>query len=231
MSYSLTTANFHPDWKPFFNEIMEQPFFQEIQKKINYEAEIFNGTLEIFPPHNLLYNAFNLSPKDIRVVIIGQDPYIRKGQAMGLSFSVPDGVSLPPSLRNIYKELVASGMVNDFPTTGNLTKWANQGVFLLNAALTVLEGRSNRHAKEWAPFTDGCIRWLSENTTGVVFMLWGNFAKGKKKFISPNGHLVLEWSHPSPLAGKPFTGCGHFKKANDYLSENDKSPIDWNPHD
>jgi uracil-DNA glycosylase len=182
----------------------------------------------VYPPGSLIFNAFNTTPfEQVKVVVLGQDPYVKPNEAMGLSFSVPKGVAIPPSLQNIYKEL-QSDVGFKIPNHGDLTAWARQGVFLLNAALTVERGASNSHAKcGWHTFTNAVIRTLSEKREGLVFMLWGNFAKQKTSLIDPFRHLILEAAHPSPLAGGAFNGCRHFSKANEYLEMQGKLPINW----
>ncbi len=212
-------------WKAALAAEFEQPYFQAITAFL--KKEIAAGKT-IYPPGPLIFNAFNTTPFDkVKVVILGQDPYIKPGEAMGLSFSVPKGVAIPPSLRNIYKELE-----EDFgcapPNHGDLTAWAEQGVFLLNAALTVERGTSNSHAKiGWHNFTDAVIKTLADKRDGLVFMLWGNFAKQKTALIDPFKHLVLEAAHPSPLAGGAFSGCQHFSKANEFLENNGQVGIQW----
>jgi len=212
-------------WKTVLADEFEQPYFQGITGFLR--QEIAAGKT-IYPPGPLIFNAFNTTPfEQVKVVILGQDPYIKPGEAMGLSFSVPKGVAVPPSLQNIYKELHAD-VGCEIPKHGDLTDWANQGVFLLNAALTVERGNSNSHAKiGWHRFTDAVIRKLSEGRDSLVFMLWGNFAKQKSALIDPFKHLVLEAAHPSPLAGGAFNGCQHFSKANEFLAENGKETIRW----
>jgi uracil-DNA glycosylase len=212
-------------WRAALATEFEQPYFQAITAFL--KREIGAGKT-IYPPGPLIFNAFNTTPFDkVKVVILGQDPYINQGEAMGLSFSVPKGVKIPPSLRNIYKEL-ETDLGCEVPKHGDLTAWAEQGVFLLNAALTVEKGLSNSHAKcGWHTFTDAVIRRLSEGRDGLVFMLWGNFAKQKTAFIDPFKHLVLEAAHPSPLAGGAFNGCQHFSKANEFLENNGAAPIQW----
>ena len=177
-----------------------------------------------FPSDNLIFNIFNIiEPNDIKVVILGQDPYIKDDEAMGLSFSVPDGTNIPPSLRNIFKNLDISNRKN-----GDLTNWAEQGVFLLNCALTVQKGRSNSHAKQWKPITDKIIKWMSDNNNDIVFLLWGNYSIKKKKLIDFNKHHVLETSHPSPLGCyRGFNESNHFNECNDILKNLNKDEIDW----
>lgn len=183
----------------------------------------------IYPPIEELLNAFNLTDfNDVKVVILGQDPYHGPKQAHGLAFSVPHGVRVPPSLKNIYKELE-----RDFghtpPSHGTLTSWASQGVFLLNSVLTVEAHKAASHQKQgWEGFTDDVIRALNQEKDGLVFMLWGAYAQKKASFVDQNRHLVLQAVHPSPLsAHRGFIGCGHFRSANRFLQDQGKSPIDW----
>jgi uracil-DNA glycosylase len=182
----------------------------------------------VYPAGGLIFNAFDTTPfQDVKVVILGQDPYHNPGEAMGLSFSVPQGIKTPPSLQNIYKEINAD-LALSIPTHGDLTSWAEQGVFLLNAILTVEKNLPASHQKiGWQFFTDAIIKKLSTERAGIVFMLWGNFAKKKKELIDTSKHLVLEAAHPSPLAGGAFFGCKHFSQANDYLKKNGAKTIDW----
>jgi len=212
-------------WKNALSKEFEQPYFQAI--KMFLRKEIGAGK-EVYPPGPLIFNAFNTTPFDkVKVVVLGQDPYIKPGEAMGLSFSVPKGVRVPPSLRNIYKEL-HEDLGCTIPNHGDLTKWAEQGVFLLNASLTVERGKSNSHAKSgWHTFTDAVIRTISEERSNIVFMLWGNFAKKKAVLIDPFKHLVLEAAHPSPLAGGAYFGSKHFSRANEYLATQGLDTIDW----
>ena len=183
----------------------------------------------IYPPRAQWFAAFNATKfEDVKVVIIGQDPYHGPGQAHGLSFSVPHGTRIPPSLANIYKEL-RSSIVMDPPTHGNLTSWAEQGVLLLNAVLTVEEGQAGAHVgRGWEGFTDEVIRQLNANRENLVFMLWGSYAQAKGKVIDRTRHCVLTAPHPSPLsAHRGFLGCDHFSKANRYLRAHGQSDVDW----
>ena len=187
------------------------------------------ATQTIYPPSNLILNALNLTPFDkVKCVIIGQDPYHEPNQAMGLSFSVPDTTPIPPSLQNIYTELN-----NEFgypiPNTGNLTKWAKQGVLLLNAVLTVRAHQAASHRNQgWEQYTDAIIKALNTKETPVVYLLWGVYARNKKTLITNPQHLILEAPHPSPLSAyRGFFGCGHFKKCNEYLVSKGITPIDW----
>lgn len=212
-------------WKTALASEFEQPYFQAITTFLRKEI---GAGKTVYPPGSLIFNAFNTTPFDqVKVVILGQDPYIKPGQAMGLSFSVPKGIATPPSLKNIYKEL-AEDLGCPIANHGDLTKWAQQGVFLLNASLTVERGKSNSHAKcGWHTFTDAVIQQLSNQREGLVFMLWGNFARKKSALIDPFKHLVLEAAHPSPLAGGAYFGSRHFSKANEYLATQGKETIDW----
>ena len=212
-------------WQALLTSEFEKPYFKNITDFIRQEM---TGGKIVYPPGPLIFNAFNTTPVDkVKVVVLGQDPYIKPGEAMGLSFSVPKGVRTPPSLQNIYKEL-NTDLGCPIPNHGDLTKWAEQGVFLLNASLTVERGQSNSHAKcGWHTFTDAVIRNISDAKDGLVFMLWGNFAKQKAALIDPFKHLVLEAAHPSPLAGGAFFGSKHFSKANEYLATQSKGTIDW----
>jgi uracil-DNA glycosylase len=221
----VNTVNISPEWKLALKSEFEKPYFDEIRASL--KADLTLGKT-IFPPGKLIFNAFDsCPPNDIKVVIIGQDPYHNPDEAMGLSFSVPKSIKIPPSLKNIYKELVNDVGI-DQPTHGDLTSWAKQGVFLLNAILTVEMKQAGSHKNlGWQEFTDQTIKYISDNCKNVVFMLWGNFAKNKKVLIDVNNHLVLESAHPSPLAGNAFQGNNHFSKANAYLVTHGKSPIDW----
>lgn len=217
-----------PSWKAVLKAEFSKPYFQQAVTFLKVEKA--QGKI-IYPPGSLIFNAFNTTPFDsVKVVIIGQDPYHGAGQAHGLSFSVPDGVPPPPSLVNIYKELNADiGM--PIPTTGNLTKWAKQGVLLLNASLTVRANEAASHAKVgWMEFTDAVIRRLSDEKKNVVFLLWGRFAQEKQSLIDETKHHVLKAAHPSPLSAyNGFFGCKHFSKTNDLLMKAGLQPIDWQP--
>ncbi len=183
----------------------------------------------VYPPSNLIFNAFNLTPFDkVKVVILGQDPYHNVGQAHGLAFSVPDGVQIPPSLQNIFKEL-NSDIGMPIPKSGNLENWAREGVLLLNASLTVRANMAASHARiGWQQFTDAAIRALSEKKEHLVFILWGNYAIAKESLIDHSKHLVLKTVHPSPLsASRGFFGCHHFSQTNQYLINNGIQPIRW----
>lgn len=213
-------------WKAELKAEFEKDYFRGITEHLKVERE---AGKTIYPPGSLIFNAFEQTPfGNVKVVLLGQDPYHGKGQAMGLSFSVPDGVRQPPSLINIFKELHDDTGVH-IPRTGNLTKWAQRGVLLLNAALTVRAAEPNSHAKiGWHQFTDTVIKTVSDEKQHVVFLLWGKFAHEKAVLIDESKHLVLRAAHPSPYAAdKGFFGCRHFSKANDYLVKNGIEPIDW----
>lgn len=212
-------------WKAVLADEFQQPYFQHISAFLHQEKQA--GKV-IYPPGPLIFNAFNSTPFDkVKAVILGQDPYHNPGEAMGLSFSVPKGVRVPPSLQNIYKELNADLGIA-VPNHGDLSAWAHHGVFLLNAMLSVEKNKPGSHKDiGWQYFTDAVITKLSEQRQHLVFMLWGNFAKKKKVLIDTSRHLLLEAPHPSPLAGGGFAGCRHFSKANDYLEANGISPVDW----
>jgi uracil-DNA glycosylase len=203
--------------KPYFHQIVNHLKTERSQKKT------------IYPAGSNIFNAFNSTPFDnIKVVIIGQDPYHGAGQAHGLCFSVQKGIATPPSLINIFKELKDDLGIN-VPAHGNLANWAGQGVFLLNASLTVRAGEPMSHSKiGWAEFTNSVIKKVSELKKHVVFFLWGKFAQEKRMLIDESKHLVLKSAHPSPLsANAGFFGCRHFSKANEYLMKHGMDPIDW----
>lgn len=212
-------------WLEALKEEFNQPYFEALIQFI--KEEIATGKV-IYPPEPLIFNAFNSLPlPKIKVVILGQDPYIKPNQAMGLSFSVPKEIRTPPSLKNIYKEMHQDVGIT-IPDHGDLTKWVEEGVFLLNAALTVEAGISGSHLKKgWGQFTDAVIRTISKERTGIVFMLWGNFAKNKADLIDASKHLVLKAAHPSPLARGAYFGSKHFSQANTYFESNGQTPIDW----
>lgn len=183
----------------------------------------------VYPPKELIFNALTSTPlNEVKVVILGQDPYHGPKQAHGLSFSVPDGVHYPPSLQNIFKEIEKDCGI-ERPTSGNLTKWAQQGVLLLNAMLTVRAGEAGSHRdKGWEEFTDAVIKTISDHQTGVIFVLWGRFAKGKQQLIDADKHFILTAPHPSPFsAHSGFFGCSHFSKTNEILRSIGRKPIDW----
>ena len=215
-------------WKPFFEEEVSKEYFKKLYKEIERQKEVFEGEKEILPGDKLIFNAFNeCDLDDVKVVIIGQDPYHTKGVPMGLCFSVNKGVKVPPSLKNIYKELKQEYPEFEIPNHGDLSSWAEQGVLMLNTALTVRQGVAGSHSTLWEPFSNNCIKFLSENKENLVFILWGNHAKSKKSFIDQKKHNVLEWTHPSPLARVSFVGNGHFQKTNVILEKNGLEKIEW----
>ena len=213
-------------WKEVLKSEFAKPYFEQIPLHIKTEKS--QGKI-IYPPGSVIFSAFNLTPFDkVKVVILGQDPYHGKGQAHGLCFSVQNGVPPPPSLMNIFKEL-QDDIGIDIPNHGNLTHWAEQGVFLLNASLTVRTGEPMSHSKiGWATFTDTVIKKISELKKNVVFILWGKFAQEKRVLIDESKHLILRSVHPSPLSAYGgFFGCRHFSKTNEYLVSKGIDPVDW----
>ena len=224
MQIDIDKVKIEYSWKEILKEDFLSPNFARVKE--NFLRAKAAG--EVYPPNALIFNAFNLTPFNaVKVVILGQDPYHGAGQAMGLSFSVPRGVKIPPSLQNIYKEIYDDLGIAE-PNSGDLSYWAKQGVLLLNATLSVSAGQANSHSNfGWQEFTDAAISKLSERARNVVFMLWGNPAKVKASLIDASRHLVLTAAHPSPLARGAFFGCRHFSKANLYLAQHGKAPIDW----
>lgn len=224
MSILLENVKIEKSWKEALKEEFLSPYFENLKKNLIISKK--HST--VFPPSNLIFNAFNLTPFDkVKVVILGQDPYHGDNQAMGLSFSVPKGVRVPPSLKNIYKEIYDDLGINE-PNSGDLTYWAKQGVLLLNASLSVEKGRPNSHKDfGWHLFSDAVIKKISDEKYGVIFLLWGNFAKNKANLIDQNKHFILTAPHPSPLARGGFFGCKHFSKTNGILKKLGKNPIDW----
>lgn len=212
-------------WKQALDKAFEEPSFHDVT------AFVKNAylTKTVYPPPAQIFHAMDACPfEKVRVVILGQDPYHGRGQAHGLSFSVPDGVSQPPSLQNIFKE-IRDDLGVPIPISGNLDRWAHQGVLLLNATLTVEAGQAGSHqGKGWEPFTDAIIRALSDKREHLVFMLWGRYAQQKASLIDASRHLILQAPHPSPFsAHSGFFGCKHFSKANKYLTENGLEMIKW----
>lgn len=212
-------------WKVQLQEEFDKPYFKQLTEfvRLEYQAQ------KIFPPAKLIFNAFDQCPFDqVKVVILGQDPYHGPGQAHGLCFSVNDGVEFPPSLRNIFKE-IHDDTGASIPASGNLTRWAQQGVLLLNATLTVRAHLAGSHQKKgWEQFTDSVIRLVSDRLEHVVFILWGNYAISKSEFINPQKHLILKSVHPSPLsASRGFFGNKQFSTANTYLQQWGKDGIVW----
>ncbi len=215
-----------PSWKEVMSAEFSKTYFAEIVTYIKTEKALGR---EIYPPGNLIFNAFHKTPfHQVKVVILGQDPYHNPGQAHGLSFSVPRGMAIPPSLLNIYKEL-KTDLGIDPPGHGNLEQWTEQGVLLLNAVLTVRKNDPASHSRiGWMTFTDAVIQKLSDQRTGLVFLLWGKFAQEKQVLIDETKHYVLKAAHPSPLSAfNGFFGCKHFSKTNSYLSQNHVDPINW----
>lgn len=212
-------------WRDKLGPEFSKPYFGQIKQFLTKRKE--EGAT-IFPPGSLIFNAFELTPFDkVRVVILGQDPYHNPGQAMGLCFSVPKKAAVPASLKNIYKELKRDVGI-DIPGHGDLTSWAQQGVFLLNTILTVEQNKAGSHSNiGWHLFTDAVIRLLSQEREGLIFLLWGNYAKSKKPLIDIKKHIVLEAAHPSPLARDAFNGCAHFSQVNSILKQRGEKPINW----
>ena len=212
-------------WKQHLAPEFEKPYFVKLTKFVRQEYR----TTTCYPPGKLIFNAFNLCPYDkAKVVIIGQDPYHGPGQAHGLCFSVNDGVPFPPSLQNIFKE-IQTDLGTPVPQSGNLTRWAEQGVLLLNATLTVRAHQAGSHQRQgWEEFTDAAIRVLAEQRENIVFILWGSYAQKKGAIADPQRNLILKAVHPSPLSVyRGFFGCRHFSRANDYLRSAGKEPIVW----
>jgi len=212
-------------WKKVLQDEFEKPYFAQLTNFVREEYK----TKKIFPPGNMIFSAFDHCPFDkVKVVIIGQDPYHNDGQAHGLCFSVNTGVDFPPSLINIFKE-IERDLGKPTPTSGNLERWADQGVLLLNATLTVQAHSAGSHqGRGWETFTDAVIRKVAEEKEHVVFMLWGNYAQQKGAVVDGQKHLVLKSVHPSPLSAyRGFIGCGHFSAANEYLTSKGLSPINW----
>ena len=214
----------HESWKPVLQAEFEQPYFKELAKFLHsaYEQKT------IFPPKQQVFSAFTTDLNNVKVVIIGQDPYHEPGQAHGLAFSVKDGVRIPPSLVNIYKEIKAE-YGKDIPASGKLTRWQEQGVLLLNNVLTVEAHKAGSHRNQgWEDFTLHCVEYLSEKQPHLVFLLWGRDARSKAKLIDKKKHLVLESAHPSPLSAyNGFFGNNHFRQCNDWLESQGLKPIDW----
>lgn len=216
----------HESWKQILKDEFDKPYFKGLVDFLHQEKR---EKKTIYPPGPLIFNAFDLTPFDkVRVVILGQDPYHGFGQAEGLSFSVPEGVKPPPSLMNIYKEIQTDTGIDTSRRNGSLRHWAEQGVFLLNAVLTVRASEPTSHSKiGWTTFTDSVIKSLSDHKEGIIFLLWGNYARGKKELIDQTRHFVLEAAHPSPLARGAFFGCKHFSKTNNILIDRGENPIKW----
>lgn len=214
-----------PSWKNILSEEFAAPYFERLAGFVRQAYSV----VEVFPPANRIFAAFDACPfEQVKVVILGQDPYHEPGQANGLSFSVNDGTPLPPSLQNIFKEISADLGIEP-NRSGDLSRWSRQGVLLLNATLTVRAGQAGSHQGQgWEEFTDAVISHLSDEREGLVFLLWGNYARRKGATINRQKHLVLESAHPSPLsAHRGFFGNHHFSRANDYLRSRGLTPIDW----
>ncbi|WP_317897208.1 uracil-DNA glycosylase [Aurantibacillus circumpalustris] len=222
----MVNKSINASWNKLLSDEFEKPYYYKLSELVNnaYEKSV------VYPPSELVFNALIKCPLDkIKVVLIGQDPYHRIGQAHGLSFSVSDGIKKPQSLQNIFKELLNDVPEFKIPKSGNLEKWANQGVLLLNTILTVQEGLPGSHKSfGWEVFTDAVIKLISENKTNIVFMLWGNYARSKADLIDENKHLILKAAHPSPLARGAFFGSRHFSKTNAFLTEKGINAINWN---
>ena len=212
-------------WKSVLMDQFQSPYFRTLKEFLVEEKKKYT----LYPPGRQIFNAFQRTPFDrVKVVILGQDPYHGKGQAHGLCFSVPQGIPKPPSLVNIFKEL-DSDLGIPIPEHGNLEKWADQGVLLINATLTVRDNQAGSHQKRgWETFTNRVIEVVSQEKSGVVFLLWGRFAQAKEALIDNNKHLILKSVHPSPLSAyNGFFGCRHFSKTNDYLKKQEETGIDW----
>ena len=212
-------------WKEILTPVFQQAYFHELVQFVKDEY----SSSKVYPPGKEIFNAFDYCPFDqVKVVILGQDPYHGEGQAHGLSFSVKPGIPFPPSLLNIFKEIKAD-LGKDMPANGDLSRWAKQGVFLLNATLTVRANQAGSHQKKgWEEFTDSVIQAIGDQKEHVVFLLWGAYAQKKELLIDSDKHLILKAPHPSPLsAHRGFLGCGHFSKANEYLNSKGIRPINW----
>jgi uracil-DNA glycosylase len=221
-----SSVKLHSSWLEKIGSEFDEPYMRDLSAFLRSEKK---AKKVIFPPGKLIFNALDSTPfDDVKVVILGQDPYHGPGQAHGLCFSVQPGVPFPPSLQNIFKELHAS-LQMPFPQSGCLQAWADQGVLLLNATLTVEQAKAGSHqGKGWERFTDAVIHALNEQRENIVFVLWGSYAQKKAAFVDQKRHLVLKSPHPSPLsAHRGFFGNGHFIQANEYLKKNNISPIDW----
>jgi len=221
----MAQVKIHPSWQTELQDEFNKPYFEQLIQFVRNEYS--SGTC--YPPGALIFNAFNQCPfDDVKVVLIGQDPYHEPGQAHGLCFSVNDGVQFPPSLRNIFQE-IHTDIGKPIPVSGNLTRWAQQGVLLLNATLTVREHQAGSHQKHgWETFTDDVIKLISDKKENVVFILWGSYAQSKSALIDSSKHFVLKSAHPSPLSAyRGFFGNHHFSLTNMYLQKMGKTPIEW----
>ncbi len=221
----MVDVKIEESWKTRLNNEFQMPYFKTLTDFVRMEYR----QCRVYPPGKLIFNAFNLCPFDaLKVVIIGQDPYHEPGQAQGLAFSVPDGVRIPPSLVNIYKE-ISDDTGAAIPQSGDLTRWAKQGVLLLNATLTVREHLAGSHQRRgWEQFTDAVIRIVSQEKEHVAFILWGSYAQSKAPFVDSSKHLILKSTHPSPLsAHRGFFGNHHFSLTNHFLQQHGITPIQW----
>lgn len=217
-------SKIHNDWLPYLGAEIEKDYYKDISKFLKLQEELKKT---IFPPQDKIFRALSVPPQDIKIIIVGQDPYHNFNQANGLSFSVERGEKIPPSLQNIYKELQAEYQQVP-PTHGDLTRWHEQGVLLLNTSLTVEKGLAGSHSKiGWQNFTDAIIRTLSDNFDKNVYILWGNHAKAKEALIDTKNNLILSSAHPSPFSATKFFGNNHFRLANAYLEKQGKKPVDW----
>jgi uracil-DNA glycosylase len=222
----MTAVKIEESWKALLNNEFSKPYFSQLTAFVKKEY----AQAKVYPPANKIFEAFNLTPvSNVKVVILGQDPYHGPNQAHGLCFSVNHGIAIPPSLQNIYKELKNNFHEYNIPKHGCLESWAMQGVLLLNATLTVRASMPGSHQKKgWETFTDAVIKAIATNKQNLVFMLWGRYAQSKAIFIPVHKHLVLKAAHPSPLsAHNGFFGCNHFKLCNNYLQHNQIQPINW----
>lgn len=222
----MTEVRIEETWRKRLEDEFQAPYFVSLRKAVR---DAYESGAPVFPVPQNVFKAFELCPfENVKVVILGQDPYHGRGQAHGLCFSVPEGVPIPPSLKNIYKE-IKSDMGVEVPSSGNLIRWAEQGVLLLNATLTVQEGMAGSHqGLGWETFTDVVIKKVSDEKEHVVFLLWGRYAQSKAALIDQEKHLVLQAPHPSPLSAHAgFFGSKHFSKTNDYLKAHGKTPIEW----
>jgi len=221
----IITPLINNDWDIILKDEFQKKYFKNLIKNIEDERKNYT----VYPKEQYVFEAFKLCPfSKTKIVILGQDPYHAKGQAHGLAFSVPNGIKIPPSLKNIFKE-IKSDMETEITSNGNLSNWAKQGVLLLNTTLTVREKEATAHKSlGWEDFTDSVIKILSKRKKNLVFLLWGSFAKQKMSFINNNNHHILKTTHPSPLSAyRGFFGCKHFSKTNKYLLKYKKKPIKW----
>lgn len=230
MNIKFEIEQIKTDWKDVLLKMYENDteYFLKIESFLKDETDKFEDFLEIYPPNNLIFNCFNyFNVEDLKVIILGQDPYHGPNQAMGLSFSVSDNIKTPPSLKRIFKEIEDDLDLTLDKNNGNLEKWANQGVLLLNTALTVRQSNPGSHSSIWIQFTNKIIEYINKNSNQVIYMLWGNHAKKYKKIINVEKHYCLEASHPSPLARSGWFGCKHFSNSNKILKDNNKKEINW----